>query len=168
MTTVGVHGKACGILITPWRRWSLQGLLLKCLLLGNHILLHRSSCQVLVHVDIPDQFFKIRVFLTQNGSTAVLKKLSMSLVFSVEPACVARKQPAYENGDGGSAGSQQQVHVIIEYCPGKAIDACLWKQKRQTVYKIFSVIIASEYLPPFDSQDNDMLQRPWRIYSCFG
>jgi hypothetical protein len=102
-------------------------------------------------VDIPDQFFEIRIFLTQNGFVAILKKLAVTLVFAVEPACVARKKAAHENGNGSSAGSQQQVNMIIEHCPGKTINTRRRNQGRQSFYKIVPIKIGTEYFSPFDS-----------------
>jgi hypothetical protein len=84
-------------------------------------------------VDIPYQFVEIRGFLTQNGFVAILKKLPITLVFTIEPARVSGKNATHENGNGNSAGSQQQVNVRIEHCPGKTIDTCLWNQNRQPV-----------------------------------
>jgi len=68
---------------------------------------------------------------------------------------------------GNRAGSHQQANVIIEHGPSKAIDTRLRNQNRQPVDKIFTIAIGSEYFPPFDSPDDYMVQRPWRIYSCF-
>lgn len=60
-----------------------------------------------IQVDIPDQFLEIRLFLTQNGFVAILKKLPVTLVFSIEPARVSRKKAAHENRNGGGAGPEQ-------------------------------------------------------------
>jgi serine/threonine-protein kinase HipA len=107
------------------------------------------------------------VLLTQNGFVAILKKLTMTLVFTIEPTRVAHKKATHESRNGNRAGSQQQVNVIIEHGPSKAIDTRLWNQNRQPVYKVFTIVIGSEYIPQFDSPNDYMVQRPWRIYSCF-
>jgi hypothetical protein len=93
---------------------------------------HQTGSQW-IQVDIPYQFVEIRGFLTQNGFVAILKKLPITLVFTIEPARVSGKKATHENGNGNSAGSQQQVNVRIEHCPGKTIDTCLWNQNRQPV-----------------------------------
>ena len=79
------------------------------------------------------EFFKVRIFLTQNGFVAVLKKLSMTFVFTIEPAGVASKKSTHENGNGSRSGSQQQMCVVVEHCPGITIDTCLENQNGQTV-----------------------------------
>jgi hypothetical protein len=51
--------------------------------------------------------------------------------------------------------------VVVEHCPSKTIDTRLGNQNRQTVQKVFPIIIEAEYFSPFDSPDDNMMQRPW-------
>lgn len=57
--------------------------------------------------------------------------------------------------------------MIIEHSPGKTIDISGRDQHRQALQKINPIVIGSEYLPPFDSPDDHMVQRPWCIDSRF-
>ena len=51
--------------------------------------------------------------------------------------------------------------VVVEHCPSKTIDTRLGNQNRQTVQKVFPIIIEAEYFSQFDSPDDNMMQRPW-------
>ena len=60
-------------------------------------------------MDVAHQFKQIGIFLTQDRFVPILKQVAMSVVASAEADGMAGQKPTHHGGNGGAAGSQQQM-----------------------------------------------------------
>jgi hypothetical protein len=70
-----------------------------------------------VQVNIPDKFFKVGIFLANNGFVTVLKQLSVTLVPEVKTHGIARKEPSHQRGKGSKSCLKQKMCMILDEYP---------------------------------------------------
>ena len=76
-----------------------------------------------IEMDVPDKFFKVRLFLADNRLIAVLEQVSRSLVSMVVACGISGQQPGHDGGQCNSAGSEKKVGVVQK--KGPCITSCV-------------------------------------------
>ena len=74
-----------------------------------------------IEMDVAEQLEEIRIFFADDGFVPVLKKMAGSLVAKIEDYGVAGQQAAHKAGEFETFATQQEVEMIVEHGPGKAL-----------------------------------------------
>jgi len=83
---------------------------------------------------------------THNRLIAILKKVTTTLVPSIETDGEAGQQPTHELFKGDAIGTQQQMKVIGDQRPGEAVGASFFQQSRKPLNEIAPVSIGAKML----------------------
>ena len=91
--------------------------------------------------------------------------MAAAAVTSVKADSITCQQPAHQRGDGNGAGLQQKMEMIGNQRPGETWGLGFYNQVAQPVYEVVAVLVVKEDLTPFDSSDNDVVDRTGGIDS---
>jgi hypothetical protein len=110
-------------------------------------------------VNVPDQFEKIFLLVADNRLVPVLEEVPGAAMPEVEGHCVTGQQPPHEYRQGGLTGAKENMGVVVEQGPGKAIGLGSDQKIREPFDEIAAVVIVVENLALFDAAHNDVLQK---------
>jgi hypothetical protein len=113
----------------------------------------------------PYKLPKINILLANNGFVPILESLPTAIVSSIKIDNLSCKQSSHELGKGGSSGSEKKMGMIWHESPCVADRFRLWQQCRQTLEKIFAILITEKYLTTLYPSDHDMRQYTRSIQS---
>jgi hypothetical protein len=116
-------------------------------------------------VDVADKFQEIGILLAENRFITVLKQMTMTIVSSVEGHSIARQESSHYRRYGYRACKKEEVDVGGDQGPTMTTCRGLFKNTTDTIEKIVTIFVIVEYLFPFYSSDNNMMNRSGSVYA---
>jgi len=114
-------------------------------------------------MDVTNQFPEIDVFLADDGFLAVLKKLPVPLVASIEIDHIPCQKPYHQGREPCTPRSQQKMGMVGEKGPCVADGTCSGQQIGETIHHVIAVFIVSEDLPAFNAANPHVVDYAWSI-----
>ena len=92
--------------------------------------------------------------------------MAAAAVTSVKADSITCQQPAHQRGDGNGAGLQQKMEMIGNQRPGETWGSWVSITRSPSRFtKLSRSLVVKEDLTPFDSSDNDVVDRTGGIDS---
>ena len=105
-------------------------------------------------MDVTNQFAEINVFLADDEFIAVLKKLPVPLVPSIEIDHIPCQKSSHQGRQPCTPRSEQKMSMGGEKGPSVADGICSGQQIGETIHHVIAVSIVSEYLPAFNAANH--------------
>jgi hypothetical protein len=118
-------------------------------------------------MDVANRFFKIDIFLAEDGLVPILEEMTGSGMPPVEPNHIPGQEPTHNRCDRNIAGLQQQMKMVADQAPGKAGGVGRGDNALQPLQKIIGSLVVREHSTTFNPSCDDMVQGPWGICSSF-
>jgi hypothetical protein len=120
-----------------------------------------------VQVNMAGQFKQVGILLGEDGFLAVVKEVPDPPVPAVERPGIPAEQPLQDSGDGGGAGSQQEVEVVGDQRPGVTEGLGLFDDGCKAADEVVAVGVVRKDLPPLDAAADYVVQRTGGVYAGF-
>jgi hypothetical protein len=128
---------------------------------GGEVFDHTGSNRI--EMDIPCEFQKVRVILTDNGLVAILKHVTVAFVPSIEVDHVTGKNLPHTISKAMIAAPDQEVKVVRHKGPCVAYQTSFLTHRRQPIEKILPILLDSKYLVSLDAPAHDVVEGPRSI-----
>jgi hypothetical protein len=116
-------------------------------------------------VNIARQFQQVGIILADDRFISILKEMAMPSVSQVEVDHITGKEFAHTLGNRLATGTNQQMKVVRKEGPRIDMEIPIQAEIRQSVQKIFPVLIRAENGCPLDAPSHDVMQSPGCIES---
>ncbi len=114
-------------------------------------------------MDVTNQFPEIDVFLADDGFIAVLKKLPVALIPSIEIDHIPCQKPPHQGREPSTPRSEKKMGMVGEKGPGVADGICSGQQIGETIHHVIAVFVVAEYLPAFNAANHHVVDYPGSI-----
>jgi hypothetical protein len=114
-------------------------------------------------VNVPDQFQKIGLVLTDHGLVAILKEMTVSFVAPVKGNSIAGHEAPHQPAQGDMATPEEEVKMVGQQGPCVATDLRHPQEGLQAGEEIFVILRVPE--DPINSPGHDVLEETGCIES---
>jgi hypothetical protein len=118
-------------------------------------------------MEIAHQLQQVGILLAQDGFITVLEKMAAPSVATVEAHRVSSEQAPHDNRYRYIPGSEQQVEMVRQECPGVTGGSGLAENWSESVEKILPIRVITINASAFNPTTDNMMQRSGSIDAGF-